>query len=82
VGTEELLVSIASEPAWVMDIYKTNAVLALANCETTVDGGFECDGYFLVCDLGHRNGTFFSPHRFEKQLHPTFRSLFRYLRDK
>ena len=82
VGTEELLIAIAMEPEWVMDMYETNADLVIANYETMVEGGFEFDGAFLVCDLGYRNGTFFSPRHFEEQLHPTFQRIFGHFRGK
>lgn len=82
VGTEELLLAIATEPEWVIDMYETNADLVIANYETMVEGGFEFDGVFLSCDLGYRSGTFFSPHHFEEQLHPTFKRLFGHFRRK
>jgi len=82
VGTEQLLVAVATDPAWVIDMYETNADLVIANYETMVAGGFEFDGAFLSCDLGFRTGTFFSPRHFQEQLHPTFGRLFGYFRGK
>ena len=82
VGTEELLIAIATEPEWVIDMYETNADLVIANYETMVEGGFEFDGVFFSCDLGYRSRTFFSPQHFEEQLHPTFKRLFGYFRSK
>ncbi len=80
VGTEQLLIAIATEPDWVIDMYETNADLVIANYEMMVEGGFEFDGVFLSCDLGYRNGTFFSSRHFEEQLHPTFKRLFGHFR--
>ena len=82
VGTERLLIAVATEPEWVIDMYETNADLVIANYEMMVAGGFEFDGVFLACDLGFRSGTFFSPRHFEEQLHPTFERLFGYFRSK
>ena len=82
VGTERLLIAVATEPEWVIDMYETNANLVIANYEMMVDGGFVFDGVFLACDLGYRSGTFFSPRHFEEQLHPTFERLFGYFGSK
>ena len=38
-------------------------------------GGYECDGAFIGCDLGYRNGLLFSPRHYNEQLRPTFRRL-------
>ena len=73
--TEELLVAVAKDPGWVIDMYETTADLATRMYDIMVDGGFQFDGAYLACDLGYNHGTFFSPRHFEQQLHPTFAKL-------
>jgi uroporphyrinogen decarboxylase len=82
VATERLLMAIIEEPEWVIDMYETDAELALAQYEVMVQGGFEFDGAFLYCDLGYRNGLLFSPKHFEQQLHPVFKRVFGYFNER
>jgi len=78
VASERLLKAIIKEPDWVIDIYWTDAKLVMEMCERMMRGGFKFDGAFLYCDLGYRNGLFFSPKYFEEQLHPVFKELCRF----
>ena len=82
VGTEQLLIAIATDPNWVRDMYEADADLAIEMHKIMKKGGFEFDGAFLFCDLGYRNGLLFSPRHFEEQLRPTFQRLFRYFREE
>jgi len=82
VATERLLMAIVEEPEWVIDMYQTDAELALAQYEIMTEGGFEFDGAFLFCDLGYRNGLLFSPKHYEQQLHPVFERVFGYFNDR
>jgi uroporphyrinogen decarboxylase len=77
-NTEEALVSVLTEPDWLRDMYETDADLVIEMCEIMRQGGFEFDGAFVCCDLGYRNGSFFSPRHFAQQLQPTLTRLFDY----
>ncbi|MCL5098907.1 MAG: hypothetical protein M1608_15505, partial [Candidatus Omnitrophica bacterium] len=78
IPTEELLITIATDPDWVRDMYETDANLVISMCEIMRQGGYQFDGAFLYCDLAYKNGLFFSPKTYESQLQPTFRKLFDY----
>jgi len=82
VASERLLRAVIKEPDWVMDMYRTDAELAIGMCERLIEGGFKFDGAFLFCDLGYRKGLFFSPRHYEEQLHPVFKELCRYFHSK
>lgn len=75
VAMERLLIAVATEPEWVRDMYETDADMVIEMYEIMKAGGFEFDGAFLYCDLGYRNGLFFSPRHYDEQLRPTFRRL-------
>jgi uroporphyrinogen decarboxylase len=77
-NTEEALVTILTDPGWLRDMYETDADLVIEMCEIMRQGGFEFDGAFVCCDLGYRNGLFFSPRHFAQQLQPTLTRLFDY----
>lgn len=77
-NTEEALITIVTDPNWLRDMYEADADLVIAMCELMRQGGFEFDGAFLCCDLGYRNGLFFSPKHFAAQLQPTLARLFDY----
>jgi len=82
VGTEELLVAIAADPDWVVDMYETTADLVIGMYDIMIEGGFHFDGAFLACDLGFNHGLLFSPRHFEQQLQPTFARLFSFFHSK
>jgi len=75
VASERLLMAVLREPEWVKDMYWTDANLVMAMCDRMLQGGFEFDGAFLYCDLGYKQGPFFSPRHYEDQLHPVFKTL-------
>ena len=70
VGTENLLVMLATEPDWARDMFESSVDMNIANYEGMVAEGFEFDGAWVSDDLGYRNGTFFSPAMFRELLKP------------
>ncbi len=82
VASPRLLRAVIQEPDWVIDMYETDASLAIEMCERMIRGGFIFDGAFLFCDLGYKTGLFFSPKHYEAQLHPVFKRLGDYFRSR
>lgn len=82
VGSERLLVAIATEPEWVKEMYRVNTELVIEMCELMIEKGFRFDGAFLASDLGYRNGLLFSPRCYEEQLFPADKVLCHYFRSK
>ncbi len=82
VASVQLLKAVIMEPDWVKDMYTTDARLVMEMCERMINGGFEFDGAFLFCDLGYKNGLFFSPRHYEEQLHPVFKELCDYFKSR
>jgi uroporphyrinogen decarboxylase len=78
IATPQLLMTVAEDPDWMRDMYKATTDLAIEMCEVMKQGGYQFDGAFIYCDLGYKNGTFFSPRHYEDQLHPTFQRLYDY----
>ncbi|MGQ9597715.1 MAG: uroporphyrinogen decarboxylase family protein [Thermoproteota archaeon] len=70
------------EPDWVMDMYWTDAKLAMNICDRMMRAGLKFDGAFLFCDLGYENGLFFSPKHYEQQLHSAFKELCRFFHNR
>lgn len=81
-NTPDLLMTIITDPEWVIDMYETTAELVMSMYDVMAEGGFEFDGVFLACDLGYTAGLFFSPRHFEQQLHPTFCRLFEFFHSR
>ncbi len=73
--TEQLLMLIIEDPEMIIDMYETDAQLAMDMCDIMMKKGYQFDGAFLFCDLGYRNGPLFSPRHFKEQLHPVFKTL-------
>jgi len=82
VASVRLMLAVMREPDWVMEMYEKDTRLAIEMCERMIKGGFKFDGAFLYCDLGYRNGTFFSPKKYEEQLSPYFRQLCSYFHSR
>jgi len=82
VKTDKLLLAVIKDPDWVIDMYWTDAKLVMEMCDIMIRGGFKFDGAFLYCDLGYKNGLFFSPKHFEEQLHPVFKELCRFFKSR
>jgi uroporphyrinogen decarboxylase len=57
-------------------MYETTANLVISMYDIMVDGGYEFDLAYCVCDLGYTGGLMYSPKHFEQQLHRTFERLF------
>lgn len=81
-GSERVLVAIATESQWVKEMYLTMAKLAIDMCELMMEKGFEFDGAFLCDDLGYRNGLLFSPNHYQEQLLPSDKLICDYFRSK
>jgi len=47
VASEQLLVAIATDPEWVMDMYETDATLNIQMYEIMKEGGFQFDGAWI-----------------------------------
>jgi len=82
VGSENLLIAIATEPEWVKEMYLTVAKLIINMHELMIEKGFEFDGAFLCSDLGYKNGTLFSPKHYEEQLLPADKLVCDYFKDR
>ncbi len=82
VATVRLLKAIVMEPDWVVDMYWTDAKLAMEMCDRMMRAGLKFDGAFLFCDLGYKNGLLFSPKHYEQQLHPVFKELCRFFHSR
>jgi len=70
VGTENLLIMLATDPDWARDMFESSVDMNIANYEGMVAEGFTFDGAWVSDDLGYRNGTFFSPAMFRELLKP------------
>ena len=70
IGPEPLLMAIAEDPAWVIDMYEYDAEMIVGMAKLYVDRGFDFDGAWLWDDLAYKNGPLFSPKAYRSQLQP------------
>lgn len=80
--SDELLMLLATEPEWAKEMFQVQAELVVGMAEIMIEGGFAFDGAFIACDLGYRNGTFFSPAMYRELQFPFDRQVFRFFRDR
>ncbi|GAH61474.1 unnamed protein product, partial [marine sediment metagenome] len=82
VGSERLLMAMVTQPAWVQDMYMTQAELAIGMFSLMEEEGFKFDGVYLASDMAYRNALLFSPEHYKKQLFPADRLICRYFAEK
>jgi len=70
VGSERLLIAMATEPEWAADMYMTWSEMIVHTAQMMIDGGFRFDGAFFFDDMGYRNGPLFSPQMYREMCKP------------
>lgn len=65
VGTERLLISVATEPTWVKEMFLENAKFIIKVYEHMESKGYKFDGVFIYDDLGYRNASLISPKHYK-----------------
>lgn len=80
-GYESLLMSIALEPEWVMEMADTHMNLLISVLEYCVELGMKPDGFFMVEDLAETRGTLFSPDMWRAVFKPGTERLGRFLKE-
>ncbi len=70
VGSENLLMSMITDPDWVHEMFMTTAEMICQAAQIMMDGGFEFDGGFFYDDMGYRNAALFSPDMYRRLLKP------------
>ncbi len=82
IRTDELLILMATEPEWAQEMFQVQAELVIGMAQIMLDGGLHFDGARIECDLGYRNGLFFSPAMYRALQFPNHKLVFRFFRDK
>lgn len=82
VGSERLLMAVATQPEWTKEMYIAQAELVIGMFDLMQEEGFEFDGAFLSDDLGYRNGPLFSPRHYKEQLFPADKMICGYFNKK
>jgi uroporphyrinogen decarboxylase len=70
IGTERLLMAMATDPEWCADIFMTWTDMIIRSAEIMMEGGFQFDGAFLYDDMGYRNASLFSPQMYRRLCKP------------
>lgn len=69
-GTENVLIGMYEDPAWITDMFDTYLRVSLELCQRVLDAGYEFDGVFWYDDMGYKNAPFFSPAMYRELLRP------------
>lgn len=70
VGTETMLIAMAEEPEWVMDMFNTYLDMCIAQFDMLWDAGYRFDSIFWWDDMGYKNTPFFSNAMYRELLKP------------
>jgi len=79
IGPEALLVAIADDPEWVMEMYEYDANMILGMAKFYREQGLDFDGAWLWDDLAYKNGPLFSPRAYRQQLLPYHKQVIDFL---
>ena len=69
-GTERIMLAMAEDPEWCLDMFNTQLDLALALLQLIWDEGYTFDEFLWFDDMAYRNGMFFSPKMYRELVKP------------
>jgi uroporphyrinogen decarboxylase len=70
VGTERVLMALAEDPEWIMDMWNTELETELALLDRVWDAGYTFDSIFWFDDMGYKQNQFFSLRMYRNLLKP------------
>jgi uroporphyrinogen decarboxylase len=70
VGTERVLLALAEDPEWVVDMWKTELDMELALLDRAWDAGYTFDSIMWYDDMGYKQNQFFSMRMYRNLLKP------------
>jgi uroporphyrinogen decarboxylase len=70
VGTERVLIAIAEEPEWLVDMFNTELDMSIALWQKVWDAGYQFDSVFWADDMGYKHNQFFSAATYRRLLKP------------
>jgi uroporphyrinogen decarboxylase len=73
VGTEQMLIAMATRPEWVRDMFNHYLDVAIALYDMIWEAGYHFDSVFWYDDMGYKGRTFFSPEMYRDMLKPAHR---------
>ena len=69
-GTERILLAMAEDPEWCVDMFDAELDLTLALLQMIWDAGYEFDEFMWFDDMAYRNGLLFSPGMYRELVKP------------
>jgi len=70
IGTERVLLALAEDPEWCVDIWRTQQDLCLALFDRMWDAGYDFDELHVADDMGYKQNQFFSLRTYRDLLKP------------
>jgi uroporphyrinogen decarboxylase len=82
VGDEVLLMAMAEDPDWVIDMSATYTDLIINEWQILLDKGSRADAMWLFGDVGYNSGPFFSPAMYRQLIQADHQRLVRFTHEK
>ncbi|MBN2046871.1 MAG: hypothetical protein JW750_03410 [Anaerolineaceae bacterium] len=70
VGTERVLIALAEDPEWLMDMFEHELTMSLTLLDMVWDEGYHFDEIMWYDDMGYKQNQFFSLRMYRKYLKP------------
>jgi len=70
VGTERVLLALAEDPEWIVDMFRTELDTDLALLDMVWDEGYTFDAIMWYDDMGYKQNQFFSKRMYRELLKP------------
>jgi len=80
--TEQLLMTMVTDPEWVREMVMTHAQLTLDMAEMMIGEGIEFDAFWCFNDMGYRNGLLFSPDAYRRTQKEADRMVFSFFHER
>lgn len=81
-GTDNVLMGMADDPAWIGDMLMTRAQLCLRIAEEMMNRGFDFDAGWLWDDLGFKQRSFFSNDMYRELVMPAHKLICNAFKDR
>jgi uroporphyrinogen decarboxylase len=70
VGTERVLMNMATDPEWIVDIFNHELDMSMALCQMIWDAGYRFDAIGWYEDMGYKGNQFFSLDMYRELVKP------------
>lgn len=81
-GDETILIAMAEDPSWVVDVSRTLTDCQIRNFQALLDAGIRPDGVWIYGDMAYRRGTMCGPKHYRELVWPDHKRMADWAHDR